>query len=58
MERLDSYAAIENKIRLGEVMLSEVERLLDTLHRQKLITPSELETLLELAWSKTIDHQM
>ena len=56
MESLDSYAAIENKVQLGEVMLSEVERLLDTLHRQQLITNSELETLLELAWSKTIDH--
>lgn len=56
MERLDSYAAIKNKIQLGEVMLSELERLLDTLHKQKLITTSELETLLEMAWSKTIDH--
>ena len=58
MERLDSYAAIKNKIQLGEVMLSELERLLDTLHKQKLITPSELETLLELAWTKTINYHL
>ena len=54
MERPDSYAVIEQKIQLGEVMLSDLERLLDTLHRQQLITASEQEALLELAWSKSI----
>ena len=42
-------------IQLGEVMLSDLERLLDTLHRQEMITSSEQETLLELAWSKSIN---
>ena len=58
MERQNSYAAIEKMIQLGEVMLSNLERLLDTLHRQEMITSSEQETLLELAWSKRINKNI
>lgn len=54
MEKPNSYAAIEKMIQRGEVMLSDLERLLESLHRQQLITNSEQEALLELAWTRTI----
>jgi hypothetical protein len=50
IEPSDSYAAVEKLIQVGEVMLSDAERLLDTLRKQERITPSEQEALLELAW--------
>lgn len=54
METMDSYGAVEQMIFRGEYLLSDVERLLDTLHKQQRISASEHETLLELAWNKSI----
>ena len=51
MERLNSYAAIENMIRQGDILLSDLERLLNALHKEERITSSEQEALLEMAWS-------
>jgi hypothetical protein len=45
----DSFLVVERMIRLGEIVLSELGRLLDTLEEQQLITPTEHEDLLELA---------
>ena len=50
MERSESYAALERMIHSDEIPLSDLERLLDVLHRQKHITALEQESLLELAW--------
>jgi hypothetical protein len=49
----DSYLVVERMIQTGEIALSELERLLDTLEEQRLITVAEHETLLELAWKVT-----
>ena len=49
METSDHYIVIERMIRLGEVLMSELEHLLDALEAQELITSSEHETLLDLA---------
>jgi hypothetical protein len=54
MQSSDSYVTIEKMIHLGEFMLSDLERLLETLHRQERITNSEQEALLELAWRLSI----
>ena len=54
METPDSYAAVERMIHLGDFMLSDLERLLDDLHKQKRISAIEHETLLELAWHTSL----
>ena len=54
MQTPDSYTAVEEMIRLGRIMLSDLEHLLDSLQRQERITPSEHESLLELAWKMRI----
>ncbi len=50
MERFDSYAAIENMIRHGEILLSDLERLLNAFHKEERLSSSEQEALLEIAW--------
>jgi hypothetical protein len=45
----DSYLVVEKMIHQGEIGMSELERLLDSLEEQQLITPAEHETLLELS---------
>ncbi|HSL30016.1 MAG TPA: hypothetical protein VK900_12510 [Anaerolineales bacterium] len=54
MERSDSYAAVEEMIDRGEIMLSDLEHLLEALHRQERISPAEREALLEVAWTKSV----
>lgn len=54
MERPASYADVERMIRLEKFRLSELEHLLDDLRRQEQISTLEHETLLELAWNKSI----
>ena len=49
----NSYLMVERMIQRGEIMLSELERLLDALEEERLITAVEHETLLELAWKVT-----
>lgn len=49
METSDHYLVVERMIRLGEVLTSELEHLLDSLEEQDLITPAEHRKLLELA---------
>jgi hypothetical protein len=49
MEASDSYLVVERMIQRGEIMLSELERLLKTLQEQQLITPVEHAALLDLA---------
>jgi hypothetical protein len=49
MENSDHYIVVERMIRLGEVLMTELEHVLDSLEEQELITPSEHKTLLELA---------
>jgi hypothetical protein len=56
MESSDSYLVVERMIRAGDIPLSELERLLDSLEEQQLITIAEHESLLELAWKIQIDH--
>jgi hypothetical protein len=56
MEDSDSYLVVERMIRAGDIPLSELERLLDSLEEQRLITADEHESLLELAWKIQIDH--
>ena len=56
METSDHYIVMERMIRLGEVLMSELEHVLDALEKQELITPSEYQTLLELAHRLNIDH--
>jgi hypothetical protein len=55
MESSDSYTAVEKMIERGEIMFSDLERLLLTLRRHERITASEYEALLELAWSMNVD---
>jgi hypothetical protein len=43
MQRSNSYAAIENMIRQGEILLSDLERLLNALHKEERITSTEQE---------------
>jgi len=48
MSPSDSYIVLEKMIRLGEIMFSELQHLLDVLERQGLITSAEHAALLEL----------
>ena len=52
----DSYVVIEQRIRRGELSLSELEHLLDSLVAQKEITSAEQQALLELAWEINTNH--
>ena len=54
MEASDSYWVVERLIRAGEVSLSELESLLESLKEQGMITSAENEALLELAWQISI----
>jgi hypothetical protein len=56
METSDHYRVIERMIRLGEVLMTELEHVLGVLQEQELITPSEHQTLLELAHRLNIDY--
>jgi hypothetical protein len=47
----ESYIAVEQRIRGGELSLSELEHLLDRLVSQEQITSAEEQALLELAWN-------
>ena len=49
METSDHYIVIERMIRLGEVSMSELQHLLDSLQEQEQITAAEHQALLELA---------
>jgi hypothetical protein len=49
METSDHYIVVERMIRLGEVLMSELEHLLHSLEEQELITLFEHKTLLDLA---------
>ena len=46
----ESYRAVEQRIRGGELSLSELEHLLDVLVGEKQVTSAEQQVLLELAW--------
>ena len=52
----DSYIVVEKMIRLGELVFSDLEHLLDVLDGQELITPAEHQALLELARKLNIGH--
>ena len=56
-EYSDSYLTVERMIQRGELSLSELEHLLESLLRQKNITTAEGEALLELAWGMNTDHK-
>jgi hypothetical protein len=56
MEDSDSYVVVARMIRAGDIPLAELERLLDSLEEQKLITVVEHESLLELGWRIQTDH--
>jgi hypothetical protein len=56
MEASDSYLVVERMIRAGDIPLSELERLLDSLEEQQLITTDQHEILLELAWEVQTPH--
>ena len=47
----ESYRAVEQRIRSGELSLSDIEHLLDGLVSQEQMTAAEHEALLKLAWS-------
>ena len=47
----ESYIAVEQRIRGGELSLSELEHVLDGLVSQEQMTSAEQQVLLELAWS-------
>lgn len=53
----DSYITVERMIRRGELSLSELEHVLESLLRQKNITSTEGEALLELAWGMKTEHK-
>ena len=53
----DSYLTLERMIQRGELSLSELEHVLESLLRQKNITSAEGEALLELAWRMKTDHK-
>jgi hypothetical protein len=46
----ESYIAVEQRIRGGELSLSELEHLLEGLVSKEQITSAEQQVLLELAW--------
>ena len=52
----DSYLVVEKMIHQGELVFSELERLLDVLEGQEHITPSEHRALLELAMKLNKDQ--
>lgn len=52
----DSYIVVEKMIRLGELVFSELEHLLDVLDGQELITQAEHQALLELARKLNMGH--
>jgi hypothetical protein len=56
MEASDSYLVVERMIRAGDIPLSELERLLESLEEQQLITTDQHEILLELAWEVQTAH--
>ena len=56
MDASDSYLALERMIQKGEVSLSELESLLDSLEEQQLITIAEHESLLALAGKVNTDN--
>ena len=56
MEASDSYLVVERMVRAGDIPLSELERLLDSLEEQQLITADEHESLLELGWRIQTAH--
>ncbi|HEY3474028.1 MAG TPA: hypothetical protein VGK56_05415 [Anaerolineales bacterium] len=49
METSDSYIVLERMIRQGEIAISELEPLLDSLEDQGQISSEEHESLLKLA---------
>jgi hypothetical protein len=49
METSDSYLVVERMVRAGEIPLSELESLLNSLEEQDLISCAEHESLLKLA---------
>jgi hypothetical protein len=51
MEKSESYALVESMVQRGEIILSDLEHLLESLHSQNRITSLEQESLLELAWT-------
>jgi hypothetical protein len=51
MEKSESYALVESIIQRGEIILSDLEHLLESLHSQNRITSLEQESLLQLAWT-------
>jgi hypothetical protein len=53
----DSYLTVEQKIRRGELGLSELEHWLEVLLAQEKITSTEQQALLELAWGLSIQSQ-
>ena len=49
METSDHYVVVERMLRLGEVSMSELQHLLDSLQEQERITAAEHQALLKLA---------
>ena len=49
METSDYYLVLEKMIRKGDVISSDLERLLDTLEEQEHISAEEHQSLLQLA---------
>lgn len=58
MQTSDSYLVMERMIQSGEVLLSELERLLDLLEAQGMISKSEHQVLLELGWKINVDKTL
>jgi hypothetical protein len=56
MDASDSYLVLERMIQKGEVSLSELETLLDSLEEQQLITIAEHKALLTLAGKVNSDN--
>lgn len=57
MDTSDHYIVVERMIRLGEVLMSELEHLLNSLEEQALITSAEHAKLLELGERLGVDHR-
>ena len=53
----DSYLTVESMIRRGELSLSDLEHLLETLREQENISAAEQQTLLALAWEVKIENK-
>lgn len=56
MEGSNSYTSVERMIQVGEIMLSDLERWLVILRRQELITATEHDALLKLAWNMNVNQ--